>query len=132
MKKTEIEVSLKKLNDALNRLKECVGDAVDELDHDGVIQRFEFTFELPWKCLKTYLENEGITCRTPRERLKAVFGINLINDEAVFLDMLEDGNLSSHIYSRDEAERIYRRIGNFYQPRIETLLNKLKSAVEKK
>ena len=44
--KDVLEYSLKKLKDAYQRLEEGVKQAKDELDKDGVIQRFEFTFEL--------------------------------------------------------------------------------------
>ena len=44
--KDEMVYSLKKLNKAFQRLKESTEMAIDELDKDGVIQRFEFTFEL--------------------------------------------------------------------------------------
>lgn len=50
--KDVLEYSLKKLKDAYQRLEEGVKQAKDELDKDGVIQRFEFTFELLWKALK--------------------------------------------------------------------------------
>jgi hypothetical protein len=38
--------SLEKLNKAFYKVKESTGKVVDELDRDGAIQRFEFTFEL--------------------------------------------------------------------------------------
>lgn len=64
--KEEIKYALNKFKDALSRLKEGAFQAKDELDKDGVIQRFEFTFELLWKSLKIFLGDEGIECRTPQ------------------------------------------------------------------
>jgi hypothetical protein len=49
MSSTEVAYALGNLKTAFLRLKEAVEEAVDELDRDGVIQRFEFTFEKGWK-----------------------------------------------------------------------------------
>jgi nucleotidyltransferase substrate binding protein (TIGR01987 family) len=114
--KEEISLSFTKFSEALKSLNEGVSRAVDELDKDGVIQRFEFTVELLWKMLKIYLENEGIICKTPKECLKNAFRIGLIKDDEDFLDMLEDRNRTSHIYSKEETEEIFERIKNTYLP----------------
>lgn len=58
--KNEFLFSMKKLQYAFSRLKEGADSAADELDKDGVIQRFEFTFELLWKTLKLFLADQGI------------------------------------------------------------------------
>jgi nucleotidyltransferase substrate binding protein (TIGR01987 family) len=101
----------------------------DELDRDGVIQRFEFTFELLWKGLKMFLEEQGVTdSRSPRECLKAAFRIGVIEDEETFLDMLDDRNRTSHIYDKGEAERIFLKIKSAYLGAIEKLLARLKTS----
>jgi len=51
--KNELKYSFEKLKEALRRLNEGLKKAKDQLDRDGVIQRFEFTFELLWKTLKS-------------------------------------------------------------------------------
>lgn len=124
--KEEVRYVLSKFNDAFSRLKEGALQAKDDLGKDGVIQRFEFTFELLWKSLKVFLEYEGIECRTPRECLKSAFRIGIIEDEEAFLDMLEDRNKTSHIYDKEESEKIFQRIRNDYIPRIEKILDKLR------
>jgi hypothetical protein len=53
---SEVAYAIGNLKTAFSRLKAAVEEAVDELDRDGVIQRFEFTFELLWKTLKVTLE----------------------------------------------------------------------------
>lgn len=124
--KEEIEYALNKFNDAVCRLREGVLQAKDELDKDGVIQRFEFTFELLWKALKIFLEDEGIECRTPKECLKSAYRVGIIEDEEIFLDMLEDRNKTSHIYSKEESEEIFQRIKEKYLSEMEKILNKLR------
>jgi nucleotidyltransferase substrate binding protein (TIGR01987 family) len=112
--KEEIKVSLDKFSGALERLKEGAKSAKDDLEKDGVIQRFEFTVELLWKTLKIILGHEGIICNTPRECLKSAFRIGLIKDDEEFLNMLEDRNRTSHIYSKEESEEIFYRIKENY------------------
>jgi nucleotidyltransferase substrate binding protein (TIGR01987 family) len=104
--KEVLKYAIQKLEDAYVKLRNGVVLAKDELDKDGVIQRFEFTFELLWKAFKIFLEYQGIETKTPRDSLKEAFYINLIEDEKVFLNMLED----SHIYSKELSEEIFERI----------------------
>lgn len=121
----ENKYAVSKFKKALDRLKEGVLEAKDELDKDGVIQRFEFTFEILWKSLKLFLEYEGIECRTPRACLKEAFRIGLIENENVFLNMLEDRNKLSHIYDKGVSEEILENVKHKYVKYMEKLLNKL-------
>ena len=117
-----LEYSLNKLKNATQKLKEGIEQAKDELDKDGVIQRFEFTFELLWKAIKLYLEHQGIIIKTPRESFMEAFRINLICDEKIFLDMLEDRNNSSHVYDKETSEKIFNRIKTIYVPEISRII----------
>ena len=65
---------------ALGRLKEAYQKALDRKQEDypffrdSAIQRFEFTVEIFWKCLKAYLkEREGIDCRSPKSCIREFF-----------------------------------------------------------
>ena len=95
-------------------MEESVQIAKDELDKDGVIQRFEFTVELLWKALKTMLAYEGIECYSPRNCIKEAFKANFIDDDEIILDMLEDRNMSSRIYNKVTSEEIFERIKELY------------------
>ncbi len=119
------QYSHEKLKNAFDKLNEGADIADDELQRDGVIKRFEFTFELLWKTLKIYLENQGIIVRSPRESLKEAFKLNLIEDEKVFLDMLKDRNETTHIYDKETADKIFNRIKSDYIPAIENVVKKL-------
>ncbi len=114
MKKSDVLLKISNFERALDRLIEAVEQAKDELDKDGVIQRFEFTFELLWKTLKSILEYNGIECYSPRNCIKEAFKSNLIDDDEIILDMLEDRNLSSHIYNQKTSEEIFNRIKDVY------------------
>ena len=111
---TAVLLSIQSFERAVERLKEAVEQAKDELDKDGTIQRFEFTVELLWKTLKTILEYQGVDCKTPRNCIKEAFKAGIIDDDEIILDMLEDRNRSSHIYSSKMSEEIFQRIKNVY------------------
>lgn len=125
--KEEIEYTFEKLNNAFGKLKEGVEDASSELEKDGVIQRFEFTFELFWKTLRIFLREHGIETNTPRGSLEEAFRIGWLGEEKPFLDMLEDRNKSSHIYKKEIADEIFQRIKNSYIKAIDGVLNKLET-----
>ncbi|HEC97310.1 MAG TPA: DUF86 domain-containing protein [Nitrospirae bacterium] len=110
----EVKYSLEKLKKAFKRLDEAVKEASDELDRDGVIQRFEFTFETFWKTIEILLGYEGFRCAGPRSCLKEAARRGFLQDAEVALDMLEDRNRSSHIYDEIMAEEIFNRIKENY------------------
>ena len=128
MKENQIEYSLEKLKNAFDKLisgAKLAEDTDDDLYKDGVIQRFEFTYELLWKTIKIYLEDQGIIVRSPRENFKEAFRLNLIEDEKLFLDMLKDRNDTTHIYNKETTEDIFNRIKSNYIPAIKQVLKKI-------
>ncbi len=126
----ELKYSLEKLNSAIKRLDEGVKEAKDNLGRDGVIQRFEFTFELLWKTLRLFLLDEGIITKSPKESLKEGFKFGLIKDEEIFLDMLEDRNQTSHIYSDEVSAEIFKRIKTRYLDPLKRILNEIKKSTK--
>jgi nucleotidyltransferase substrate binding protein (TIGR01987 family) len=71
--KSNVLLKISNFEKALNRLNEAVKRAKDDLDKDGVIQRFEFSIELLWKSLKAILNYLGIDCYSPRSCIKEAF-----------------------------------------------------------
>lgn len=112
--KAKIDYALQKFKTAFMRLKESVKQTVDDLDRDGVIQRFEFTFELFWKTVRMLLEYEGFECAGPRSCLKEGARRGFLNRGEILLDMLEDRNKTTHIYDEGTAKEIFGRIKEQY------------------
>jgi nucleotidyltransferase substrate binding protein (TIGR01987 family) len=118
------------VHESASRLAEAVAQPKSELIRDATIQRFEFTFEVVWKTLKLYLERQGHECGGPRLTLKKAFAENLIStpEEAdVWLQMIEDRNLTSHAYDEALANRIYGRIVHDYAPLLGSMADKIQS-----
>jgi nucleotidyltransferase substrate binding protein (TIGR01987 family) len=84
----------------------------------GVIQNFEFTYELCWKFMRRWLKEnadveEAEYPRTRKElfRLAARFG--LIKEPLSWFSYGDARNLTSHTYDEDKAEIVYEAALNF-------------------
>ena len=110
---------------ALGALEKGVAEARTELEIDGVIQRFEFTFELSWKFLRVYLENEGILVNTPRSCMKEAFRLRLLDKEEEGLRMLDDRNDSVHLYDKAASREIFERVRSTYVNLLKDMLERV-------
>lgn len=117
----------KDLIKASNRLEEALSEGVSDLAIDGVLHRFEFTFELAWKTMKDYLEYQGITSKigSPREIIKEAFSAGIIEDGEIWIKMMLSRNELSHLYDEGASRDIYDNIKNSYIIEIKKLVKKL-------
>ncbi len=102
----------------------CI-EAPNEIEIQGIIQSFEFTFELAWKTLKDYLESQGVEASFPREVLKQAFRYDLIEDGEIWLQMLSKRNLLAHTYDERLAKEAYDLITSEYYAHMQKLVNLL-------
>jgi nucleotidyltransferase substrate binding protein (TIGR01987 family) len=118
---------LQDLETALQALKKGLKENPSELERDGAIQRFEFCFELSWKCIKIKAEEAGVTgLNSPKSAIKEAFKQGWINDEKLWLEILSDRNLASHTYRESIAVDLFEKLNKYYSA-ISDLLEKLKS-----
>jgi nucleotidyltransferase substrate binding protein (TIGR01987 family) len=106
---------------------------VSQLEQEGIIQRFEYTWELTWKVLRDYLEYRGVILETitPAEVIKAALAANLIKNGEVWMDALDARNKMSHTYNFKKFEKIIIDIEKNYYPELESInLKMLKFAEE--
>ncbi len=97
-------------------------DDLSELEMEGVVQRFEYTFELAWKVLQDLLLYKGYEFMLgPNGTMKMAFEDGLISDHDGWRKMAKSRNTLSHVYDENEVLSIVRLIYNDYAP----LLNKL-------
>lgn len=89
-------------------------DQLNTLEKEGLIQRFEYTFELAWKTMKDFLESQGVTAGYPREVIKSAFHYGLIKDGEVWMDMLEKRNLMAHTYDENRFNTALNKIKDEY------------------
>lgn len=93
-------------------------DVLSPLEKEGVIQRFEYSFELAWKTVKDFLEAGGLTISpvVPRQVLKDAFAAKLLVDGQVWIDMLDHRNLLAHTYDSAVFEKAVDAIAARYVP----------------
>lgn len=82
---------------------------LSDLERDGVIQRFEYTFELAWKMMRKMLIAMGRqdVSASPRPVLRDAAEEHFIEDIENWFEFLEARNLSSHIYDEFEAKKVF-------------------------
>lgn len=109
----ELREYISQFEAAMSQLQKSLAQPKDEFVRDSAIQRFEFTFELFWKMLKVYAAFQGFEVRSPRESVQKALALGIIEDEDLFLAMLESRNLAAHTYHEAMAEDIYGRLSNY-------------------
>lgn len=120
---------LENFGKALTQLEAaCNQDKYSDLERAGLVQMFEFSFELAWKTLKDLLFFEGYDERTPRSVIRRSFEVEYLSEEdsEVFLDALKKRNLLSHIYEEEVAKEALKLIKETYFPVLQRSYNTLR------
>jgi nucleotidyltransferase substrate binding protein (TIGR01987 family) len=105
---------------ALTKLLEVVQLAetrtLSELENEGMIQRFEYTWELAWNMLKDYLLYRGIPLQetTPAEVLRAAHSAGIIQNGDDWMQAKRARNNMSHRYDSEEFKRVIDEILSCY------------------
>ena len=96
---------------------------LNQLEKEGVIQRFEYTVELAWKCLKDYLESENVVLEqiTPRAVIRPAFEAGIIKQGEAWQNALDARNRMSHTYDFNTFERVIADIRTSYLAAFEEL-----------
>jgi nucleotidyltransferase substrate binding protein (TIGR01987 family) len=114
---------------ALGQLTKFIekGD-LNELEKQGLIQAFEYTFELAWNTLKDYFEAQGETnIFGSRDAFRLAFKRGLIGNGEAWMDMIKSRTLTSHTYNEEIADKIANDTANIYFQEFVALHNKLDS-----
>lgn len=126
---------LANFNLALNELAEAVELSqqrlLSKLEEQGLIQAFEYNYELAWNCLKDFYEyqnEEGI--QGSRDAIRLAFKRGLVADGDLWMKMIRIRALTSHTYNRETSAKVAKSILADYYPAflaLNTRLNQIMS-----
>lgn len=101
-------------NTISNQSKDSI-DVHNEIIKEGLIQRFEYTYEMAWNVMKDYALYQGNSEITgSRDAIRYAFSIHLISDGEIWMDMIKSRIQTSHTYNEETANEIYSKIVNEY------------------
>jgi nucleotidyltransferase substrate binding protein (TIGR01987 family) len=114
---------------AFNQLTKFIEkNKLNDLEMQGLIKAFEYTYELAWNTMKNFLEYQGETdIYGSRDTIRKAFNIGLIEDGEGWMDMLESRNRTSHTYNEETAEEICLEIQKSYYAFFQKLKNKMET-----
>jgi len=115
---------------ALGQLRKFIERGeLNELEKQGLIQAFEYTYELAWNTIKDYFEDQGETnINGSRDAFRLAFRRGLIQDGETWMDMIKSRALTAHTYNEKVAEEIAGDITTRYYPQfvaLQTTMRKL-------
>jgi nucleotidyltransferase substrate binding protein (TIGR01987 family) len=115
---------------AFNQLERFIRvENLNEMEEQGLIKAFEYTFELSWKTLQDFLKEKGyIGILGPKPVIEQSFQDGYISDGNAWMRMHKSRNLASHTYDEETAEEIIDNIHREYF----FLLENLKNLLQKK
>ncbi len=104
-------------------------EALDEYDlnnsttvRDGAFQRFEFSVDLAWKTTREYLLEQGFSeLNSPKAVMREAYSYKIIYNEHEWIQILNDRNLTSHVYDEKTADEIFARICTSHMPALKDL-----------
>lgn len=94
---------------ALLQLKKFIDKGeLNELEEQGIIQSFEYIYELAWNVIKDYYQNQGVVnIQGSRDAFRIAFNRELIADGEVWMNMIESRIKSSHAYNEEVATECF-------------------------
>jgi nucleotidyltransferase substrate binding protein (TIGR01987 family) len=115
------------LKKAYIQLSEAVEmDEYTDLEREGMIQRFEYTYELAWNTIKDFYEYQGDKdIQGSWDAIRLAFERGLIQEGEIWMKMIDNRQRTSHTYNKETAEEIAELIREYYCDEIGNLIAKL-------
>lgn len=105
---------------------------LSELERQGLIQAFEFVFELAWNVMKDYFIDQGNADITgSRDAIRHAFKQGLVTDGEGWMEMIKSRNQSSHTYNEAVARAISDKVVERYCDLFVTFEVEMQARVER-
>lgn len=120
---------------ALSQLEKFIekGETLNELEEQGLIQAFEYNFELAWNLIKDFYEDQGESnIQGSRDAFRLAFNRGLISDGEEWMKMIASRSKTSHTYNEETANEIVEAILNSYYFMFRNLRNTFQEIINSK
>ena len=105
---------------------------LNELEKQGLIKSFEYTYELAWNTIKDYFELQGETdIFGSRDAFRLAFRRGLIENGKIWMDMIKSRTMTTHTYNEEIVENISSEIINKYNSEFVALKSTLQDIEDK-
>lgn len=90
-------------------------EALNELEEQGMIKAFEYTYELAWNTIKDFYEGQGETgIQGSKDAFRLAYNRGLVKDGETWLKMVDSRKLTVHTYNEDTANQVVAEIKDEY------------------
>lgn len=119
-------------NKAISQLTKFIEKGeLNELEEQGLIQAFEYSYELAWNVIKDFYENQGESgIQGSRDAIRLAFKRGLIENGEIWMKMITSRTLTSHTYNEEIAKQIADDILKLYYNQFTILQKKLINIIE--
>lgn len=129
----DFEKSVRRLIEAVELAEKKKDTELYLFLRDSAIQRFEFTFEIFWKLVRTAVrEFEGVECNSPKSCMRELFKNGYVGEEEVtqLFEMVDDRNLTAHTYNEELAEELFKKLKD-YAELMNSVVGRIKNSSKK-
>ena len=81
-----------------------------------------------WKVLQEFAKFQGIEVASPRGAFRTAADLGVVENVNIWFDFLKDRNLTTHLYSQDEADKIFSHMSSFAQE-TQKIISKIESTI---
>jgi len=108
-------------------------EKLNEMEEQGLIKAFEYTFEMAWLTIKDYYKDQADTIiQGSRDAFRLAFRREMIADGETWMAMIKSRQLTVHTYDPETAKEVGTDIRDQYHKAFKdleaTLLGYLKNA----
>lgn len=135
-KDVRLRQRLENFNKALSRLTDAIELSkkrpLTDLENQGLIQSFEFTYELSWNLIKDFYQEQGETeIQGSRDAFRLAFKRGLITDGDIWMEMIKSRMQTSHTYNEKTAREISEKTKKVYYGEFKNLSQVLEAKLKK-
>ncbi|PZX56831.1 nucleotidyltransferase substrate binding protein (TIGR01987 family) [Algoriphagus ratkowskyi] len=100
----------------------------NELERQGLIKSFEYTYELAWNTMRDFLiQKWNVDLMGSKDTIRLAFNLSLIDDGEVWMEMVKSRNLTSHTYNMETASFVENDIERKYHLAFKKLIARFDS-----